>query len=179
MLATVDPQTALRILRDEEHAAVRGLIDELTDEEMTRPDTVQYGLYVDQNYAFKDLLAHMNAYEVHALDALAAWRHGEKHPMVDRIRTDGLRVHYASSEDRKHLSLQEMVDSYINTTEALETVIENLTAEQWEEPAPFRTSRPMNLGGMLESIIVAPPRPLYRHLPVHIPNTEAYVRSLR
>jgi hypothetical protein len=32
---------------------------------------------------------------------------------------------------------------------------------------------------MLEEIIVTPPRPLYRHLPVHIPDSSEYIRSLR
>ena len=34
-------------------------------------------------------------------------------------------------------------------------------------------------GGMIEGILVLPPRPMYRHLPVHIPDAARYVRSLR
>ena len=179
MLASIDPQAALHILRDDEHAAVYTLIDTLTVDEMTRPNTIEHGLYWDQQYAFKDLLAHMNAYEVHAIAALNAWRNGEKAPIVDDIRTRGLEVHYASSEDRKHLSLHEMIDLYTDTANALEIEYANFKQEEWEQPAPFSTPRPMNLGGMLETIVVAPPRPMYRHLPVHIPNTEAYIKRLR
>ena len=36
-----------------------------------------------------------------------------------------------------------------------------------------------DLGGMIEDILVLPPRPMYRHLPVHIPDAARYIRSLR
>jgi len=179
MLASVDRQTALRTLRDEEHTAVKTLIEALTEEEMTRSNTVQYGLYPDQQYSFKDLLSHMSAYEIWALDAYDAWQRGEKHTVVDDIRQQGIKLHYASSEDRAHYSLQEMIEAYVSTAGALEQLYGELTDDQWEEPAPFTTLRPMNLGGMLESIVVAPPRPMYRHLPIHIPDVDRYIAQLR
>lgn len=177
MRASLDPQTALRLLR-EEHAAVRELIDTLSADEMTRPDTVRYGLYPGQHYSFKDLLAHLHAYEVHALDALAAWRRGEKHSIVDRVRSQGRAVHFASTADYEHLSLDEMIAAYNDTADALETVYETMDADEWAQPAPYGDPH-TTLGGMLETIVVAPPRPMYRHLPVHIPDAARYVRRLR
>lgn len=180
MLASVDPHRALNLLR-EEHAAVRDLINTLTDDEMTRPDTVQYGLYPDQTYSFKDLLAHLTAYEVHALEALTAWHNGEKHPVSDAIKTgrSGLRLHYASTEDRVHLTLKQMIDACLQTQDDLERAIEQIDDVAWRATAPYMTTEPTDLGGMLEAILVAPPRPLYRHLPVHIPNVHAYIQRLR
>ena len=58
MLASVDPKTALGLLKVE-HNAVLELIDTLTEAEMTRPDTIRYGLYPGQKCSFKDLLAHL------------------------------------------------------------------------------------------------------------------------
>ncbi len=180
MLASVDTHRALDLLR-EEHAAVRALIDELSDDEMTRRDTIRHGLYPDQDYSFQDLLAHLTAYEVHALGALAAWRKGEKHPISEEIKTGrgGLRIHYASTADYAHLSLQQMIDTCLQTQRDLETAIEQIDDTEWRDVAPYMTTEPTDLGGMLEAILVAPPRPLYRHLPVHIPDTPAYIPRLR
>jgi hypothetical protein len=179
MLASVDRETALCILRDEEHAAVKDLIEALTDKEMTRPNTVKYGLYPGQAYAFKDLLAHMNAYEVWALDAHNAYLQGEKHTVVDGIWQRGRDLHFASSGERAHLSLEEMIDMYVSTAEALEQLFGGINDDEWAQPVSFNTASPTNLGGLLESIIVAPPRPLYRHLPVHIPDAAGYIAQLR
>ena len=45
--------------------------------------------------------------------------------------------------------------------------------------APWADGQDTDLGGMIEGILVLPPRPKYRHLPVHVPDTRAYMRSLR
>ena len=63
MRATVERAEALRLLKIE-HQAVEALIAELSDEEMTRGDTIRHGLYYDQECSFKDLLAHLVCYEV-------------------------------------------------------------------------------------------------------------------
>lgn len=180
MLATVGRDVALEKL-EIEHIAVRSLIAEMTDEEKTRPDTIEYGLYADQELSFKDLLAHLVCYEAYSLEALEAWKRGEKHWIIDAMQspTEGRKVHYAGIEDRRGLSLAQMVDEWERTQSALMDVIGNLTDAEWKTPAPFATPTPLDLGGMLEIILVAPPRPVYRHLPVHIPDTAAYVRKLR
>ncbi|MEM6527124.1 MAG: hypothetical protein AAF653_02455 [Chloroflexota bacterium] len=186
MKATVSPSNALCILRDEEHATVKTLIDTLTDAEMTYPDSINYGLYPDQSYSFKDLLAHMNAYEVHALDAYAAWEDGSQgHPIVADVLYRAREVHYASTADRDHLSLAEMIDLYLSTAEKLEQLYANMSGKMWNMPYPMPSRNPDaapvmgDVGGMLESIVVAPPRPLYRHMPVHIPNVERYINRVR
>ena len=53
MRATVDREEALRLLKIE-HQAVAALIAELTDEEMTRRDTIQHG---ERNADFVFLVA--------------------------------------------------------------------------------------------------------------------------
>ena len=76
MLATINREIAIREL-DIEHKAVRDLIDTLAEEEMTRPDTIEYGLYWDQQLSFKDLLAHLITYEAYSLEAIEAWKRGD------------------------------------------------------------------------------------------------------
>ncbi|MEO8394417.1 MAG: DinB family protein [Chloroflexota bacterium] len=180
MLATISRDKALRELAIE-YMAVRAMLDELTDEEMTRPNTIEYGLYSGQELSFKDLLAHLTTYEVLTLEAIDAWKRGKKHPSIDEMRSppDQYRIHHAGIEDRRHLSLEDMVDQSISTQSTLTATLTQLSDRDWHTSAPFATATPLNLGGVIEIILVAPPRPPYRHLPVHIPDTTAYIRKLR
>lgn len=180
MLATIDRETAIREL-DVEHNAVRALIETLTPEEMTRPDTIEYGLYWDQELSFKDLLAHLITYEAYSIEAVAAWERGEAHPVVAAMLTaeGGRRIHYAGIEDRRSCTLDEMLAEWERTQSRLMEIIRGLSNAQWHEKASYPTKTPTDLGGILEVILVAPPRPPYRHLPVHIPETEAYIDKLR
>lgn len=180
MRATIERTEALRLLGIE-HGAVAALIDALTDEEMTRRDTIRYGLYYDQECSFKDLLAHLICYEALTLEAIAEWRRGAKHSVVDAV--DDARasrdIHYGGIADRQHLSLSAQIDEYRQVSARLEATIADLSDGQWREPAPFTADAATDLGGMIESIMVMPPRPMYRHLPVHVPDSAAYIRSLR
>ena len=120
MLATINRETALKQL-DIEHAAVRELIETLTEEEMTRPDTIRYGLYSDQHLSFKDLLAHLTTYEVLSIEAIEAWKRAEKHPAIDAMlsETSSRAIHYGGIEDRRGLSLAEMLDQWEQTQRQL------------------------------------------------------------
>ena len=180
MLASVDKSTALELL-DVEHAAVRALIGELTAEEMTLPDTIRYGLYADQELSFKDLLAHLITYEAYALEALVAWLQGEAHWISDAMTSPigGRQVHYGGIAVRRSLTLVEVLDEWQQTVDDLMDAIRKLSDDEWRSPAPYPVDEPTDLGGMLEAILVAPPRPMYRHLPVHIPDAEVYIESLR
>ncbi len=179
MLATLSRETALKEL-DIEHTAVRALIDKLTDEEKMRPNTIRYGLYPDQKLSFKDLLAHLITYEAYTLEAVDAWKRGEKHFAIDAMQSESTsrKIHYGGIEDRRGQSLAQTLDEWEQTQLALMAMIRKLTDADWKQPAPFATNQPLDLGGVLEIILVAPPRPPYRHLPVHIPDTEIYIRSL-
>jgi hypothetical protein len=180
MLATIDREKALQQL-EIEHDAVRELIGTLTEEEMTRADTIEYGLYWDQHLSFKDLLAHLVTYEVLSIEAIEAWQKGEKHQAIDDMQSEpsSRRIHYAGIEDRRGMTLAEMLAEWERTQANLMTKLRSLSEEDWHSPAPFPSAAPLDLGGVLEIILVAPPRPPYRHLPVHIPDTQAYIRTLR
>jgi hypothetical protein len=180
MQASVSREQALELL-ELEHETVRALIDELSDEEMTRPDTIRYGLYPDQKCSFKDLLAHLITYEKYSLDALAAWQNGDKHPVCDQIRTaaGGREIHYGGIAERAATPLKGVLDEWEQTQAQLKDSIRALPADAWNEAAPYAANEPTDLGGMLEVILVAPPRPMYRHVPVHIPDSDDYIRSLR
>lgn len=180
MKASVDKARALELL-DVEHAAVQALIDELSDEEMTRPNTIEYGLYSGQECAFKDLLAHLLTYEAYAIEAIDAWKRGEKHWISDAMRdpAQSRKVHFEGIDCRRENALSDTLAEWERTKSGLMQAIGALTDAEWRSPAPYVTSEATDLGGMLEAILVAPPRPMYRHLPVHIPDSDAYVRGLR
>lgn len=180
MLATINRETALKQL-DIEHAAVRDLIETLTEAEMTHPDTIRYGLYPDQKLSFQDLLAHLITYEAYTIEAVELWQRGEKHFAIEAMLSEsaGRAIHYGGIEDRRGQSLSETVDEWQQTQYALMAMIRNLSDADWKTAAPFATNSALDLGGVLEIILVAPPRPPYRHLPVHIPDVAAYIRSLR
>ncbi len=180
MLATTHPDQAVELL-DIEHDAVRALIQQLTAEEMTLPDTIRYGLYPDQKLSFKDLLAHLITYEAYSLEALEEWKRGGKHWISDAMQSSAKsrRVHFSGIEDRQHKSLEDILDEWESTQTQLKQKLQQLSDEDWHQPAPYPTAEATDLGGMMEAILVAPPRPLYRHLPVHIPDTFAYIQAIR
>ncbi len=178
MLASVETDEALRLLAIE-HGAVRALIETLSDEEMLLPDTIRYGLYPGQHCSFKDLLAHLITYEAYALEALREWQAGREHWIIEAMHSRSREIHFGGIAAREGCSLAEVLDEWETTQQGLEDAIAGLSAAQWHGKAPYPTAEPTDLGGMLEVIVVAPPRPMYRHLPVHIPDSDAYIQSLR
>jgi hypothetical protein len=72
-----------------------------------------------------------------------------------------------------------VLEEWNRTQASLVDVLRDLSDQDWRRPAPFPADEPTDLGGVVESILVTPPRPLYRHLPVHIPDAAAYLRDLR
>ena len=113
MQATVKRAEALHLLKIE-HQAVLNLIERLTDEEMTRPDTIRHGLYFDQQCSFKDLLAHLICYEVYTVEAIRAWQAGQKHWVIDAARNprQSRDIHYGGIAERADCSLAEQVAEY-------------------------------------------------------------------
>lgn len=180
MRATVDREEALRLLMIE-HRAVAALIAELSDEEMTRRDTIQHGMYYDQETSFKDLLAHLICYEVYTAEAIGEWRKGRKHWAIEAVRDPrrGREIHYGGIAERAHLSLGEQLDEYRTVSQALEQEIRAMSDADWRSAPSFASADEGDLGGMIEGMLVLPPRPMYRHLPVHIPDAARFVRSLR
>lgn len=164
-----------------EHGAVRAVIDALTDEEMLRPDTIKHGLYADQALSFKDLLAHLTTYEAYTLEALVEWGDRRKHWIIDGTRSGqtDIEVHYQGIAARRSYTLAQMLEAWDKTQATLENAIRHLNETDWMMPPPFENTYPLDLGGMVEMILCMPPRPPYRHLPVHIPDPAQYVQTLK
>ena len=123
----------------------------------------------------------MICYEQYTVEAIGEWRRGQKHWAIEAVKEPrrGREIHYGGIEERAHFSLQEQLDEYRRVSGELERLIGALTEAEWREAAPYAGADGSDLGGMIEGIMVLPPRPLYRHLPVHVPDAAAYIRSLR
>ena len=180
MLATVKRAEALRLLKIE-HGAVFALIEALRDAEMTRRDTIRHGLYADQQCSFKDLLAHLVCYEAVTLEAVASWRTGARHWILDAMDDprENMKLHYGGIAERQQSSLAQQIGEYREVSAGLEALLAEMRDTEWQAAAPFATTMPLDLGGLIERVMVMPPRPMYRHLPVHIPDSAAYIRRLR
>lgn len=178
MRATISRQVAIRELAAE-HMAVRALTEALTPQEMLLPDTVEYGLYSDQHLSFKDLLAHLITYEAMTVAMIGAWARGIKHPAIEAMRDyrESVRIHYGGIAERRDHPLPRVLAEAATTRAAVMQAISEATDEAWQ--APFPGEPGLDLGGAVEIILVAPPRPPYRHLPVHVPDADAYVRKLK
>ena len=100
-------------------------------------------------------------------------------PCISLISTLNFRVHYDGIDSRRDIPLPEILDQWESTQAELMRTLNELSDDDWRSPAPYETDEPTDLGGMIETILVQPPRPLYRHLPVHVPNVGAYVRRLK
>lgn len=180
MQATVEREEALRLLGIE-HQAAANLIDALSAEEMTRRATIQHGLYADQECSFKDLLAHLICYEVHTVAAIQEWRHGRKHWVFDAVKDvrRSRNLHFGGIADRAHLSLDAQLEEYRRVSRQLEGAIAGLSDADWRAQPPYSKDEFSDLGGMIESVMASPPRPMYRHLPVHVPDEQRYIMRLR
>ena len=91
----------------------------------------------------------------------------------------GREIHYGGIAERAHLSLAEQLEEYRRISAELERAIEAMSETDWRGGAPYASADDADLGGMIEGIMVLPPRPMYRHLPVHVPDAASYIRSLR
>ncbi len=180
MRATVSRDEALRLLKLE-HQETRDLIAKLTDDEMIIPNTVRRHMYSDQNCSFKDLLAHLVCYEAYSVEAIEDWKIKAKHWAIDAMKDPigGRDIHYNGILDRRSISLQEQIDEYNTVADKFEQILSDMTDDEWREEAFYPVDESTDLGGMIEDIMVVGPRPMYRHLPVHVPNADAYTASLR
>ena len=147
MLASVSLEEALRLLKLE-HTAVYRLIDDLTDAEMTRLNTIRYGLYADQECSFKDLLAHLVCYEALTLEAIASWRTGEKHWVIDAVDDAGAsrNIHYGGIADRARLRLEEQIDEYRQKSAELEKALADSAGRPVAQKSALSDARWRGLG---------------------------------
>ena len=158
-------------------------LDELlarpSDEDLVKPATIGGG-----DWSAKDLVGHVASWEELALSSLAEWRRGEMPgverpggPMAGSDRVDAFNAR--AVEVKRGLSLQEVAQRARTTHRELIEAIDGLSEEEWLAKAPYRIpdGGERLLATLLGFLTAAPQRP-FGHVFAHLPDLEAYVRSV-
>ena len=171
------PQTraeAVATLR-EGQAQLDALVNELSAADMTTAATIGGG-----EWSAKDLIAHLQAWERFALDALAQWRKGER-PEIEDTFADPERVHQLNAsvfEERRRRPIEAVRLEAEQTHGTLISEIERMDDDEWMAKASYPTERRRRLCELLGGVLGAPQRP-FGHAFAHLPDLEAYVTSRR
>jgi hypothetical protein len=125
----------------------------------------------------KDLVGHLASWESHALEALAAWLHGEPAPIDGRLRVEGLSVVNAAEVARKSAwSAKAVRDDADRLHRELLAKIAGFPVEDWNKPTTPRTRGPLwkRLGSILGG-----PAGSFRHVDAHLSDLAAFVDANR
>ena len=160
---------AIGRLREQRTITV-ALVDELSPRARTTP-----GLGGGE-WSAKDLLGHLESWERHALDALAAWDRDEPAPIDRAFRTTSLNeINRREVERKARRSFRAIAESAERTHRELIDAIDAIDDEAWGRPATSRGRKP--LGHRLGQILVgAGP---FGHDAAHHPSLEGFVRDRR
>ncbi len=162
-------------------ARVGELVAGLSDEELERPATIG-----DGDWSAKDLIGHLATWEELALRTLEEFRAGVM-PWMERPEgpfsapaTGKVVVFNAREiERRREGPLARVVAEARSAHLELLASIGEMSDEEWNAKAFYETPRGnrRTLVTLLSSILGAPQRP-FGHAFAHLPDLEAYVRSL-
>ena len=151
----------------------------LSDEELVKPATIGGG-----DWSAKDLLGHIAAWEELALVSWGEWKDGRM-PDVERPEgpmsgSDQIDAYNARSvEEHRSLSLEEVRRRSAASHAELISAIESMPDGEWLAPSSYRLpdGRTRTLAELLGSLTAAPKR-AFGHAFAHLPDLEAYVRSV-
>ena len=150
------------------------LLGGLTEEELVRPATIGGG-----DWSAKDLIGHVALWEEIALVTIDAWLGGRK-PRIEEAFTPGdTDALNAWNQERKlpWPAGRVRADSG-ETHRRLLSSIDGMTDRDWATPRPFEGDEQEDLGSELGGVLGAPGR-AFGHAFAHLPDLEAYVRSVR
>jgi len=120
----------------------------------------------------KDLIGHLETWEQHALDAIAAWARGERPPIGDALETLGTdEVNRRAVAGKAAVPLEELRTLAADTHRVLLEAFETATDAWWDAPADEDANRTRGqiLGGILGG-----ERGLFRHDPDHWDDLAAF-----
>ena len=119
----------------------------------------------------KDLLGHLESWEQHALDAIAAWDRGDRAPIGLALETLGTdEVNRREVERKAGMSAEQIRASSASTHRALLDAMQAATDEWWQtSPDDGERTRGQRLGGTLGGELG-----LFRHDPDHWADLESF-----
>jgi hypothetical protein len=122
----------------------------------------------------KDLIGHLETWDQHALDAIAAWQAGERPAIGVALETLGTdEVNRREVERKAAVPLEEVLTSAAATHRALLEALASVGDDWWgsKEHGDERSHGQM-LGGILGGS-----RGFFRHDPDHWPDLEAFAKE--
>jgi len=165
-------EEALTILEDGQ-GQLQALFSRLSDDELTRPSTIGGG-----DWSAKDLLGHVAFVEEIALVTAEAWLRGERPPIAQTFTAGDTDAQNAWNQERKGAwPLDRVREDSDAKHERLVATLGAMTQQEWASPRPFEGDEPEQLGAELGGVLGAPGRP-FGHAFAHLPDLEAYARSL-
>jgi hypothetical protein len=177
----VDRPEALARLR-EGQAGMDELLAGLSETELTRPGTIGNG-----DWSAQDLIGHIATWESLALGSIRDFTSGripwpERPEGVFSAPATGkvAALNARTIEEKRGLSLQEVVADARRTHAELLSAIESLSDEAWKGKAfyPTPNHRRRTLAALLGAVLAANTG-AFRHNLDHIPDLRAFVRSRR
>jgi hypothetical protein len=174
-MAVPSRDEAVRTL-EEGSIRVGELLGGLSETALTKPATIGGG-----DWSAKDLIGHLAFWEELALEAIEQWRAGQTPRVETGIFAQGSegtdRANAEAVARKSKWSLEEVRSRAEETHRTLLAQIESMTDEEWTSKAFYPTERRKHLADLLGSVLGAPQR-AFGHAWAHIPDLEAYVRSL-
>jgi len=111
----------------------------------------------------KDVIGHLESWEQHALDAIAAWGADERPPIGVALETLGTdEVNRREAARKAALPVEEVLTSAAATHRALLEAIEAVSDEWWHAPADADRTHGQRIGAILGGELG-----LFRHDPDH------------
>src|SRR5258708_23094258 len=145
---------------------------QLSDEQLVKPAAMGGG-----DWSAKDAMCHVAHWNELAMEALAAWRKGEK-PAIEDQWDDVDKINAANYERSKDSSPDDAWARMRDAHEAITSAIREMDNAEWNAEAPYQTERRAWLGRVLGTTTGAP-QLAYGHAFAHLPDLEAYVLELR
>jgi DinB superfamily len=121
----------------------------------------------------KDLMGHLESWEEHALEAMAAWEQGRRAAIDRDLKTLGLDgVNAREVERKKATPAREAFDRAARTHASLIEAIEGVDETRWEAPVRGRSGRSL---GVRVGNILGGPEGFFKHDRAHLDEVETFV----
>ncbi|MEW6059285.1 MAG: DinB family protein [Actinomycetota bacterium] len=161
-------EEAVRVL-EEGRAEIGALLARVPKADLERP-----GIGGGE-WSPRDLVGHLESWEEHALDALAAWERGERAPIDRLISSRGINRINADDVARKaSLSCSEARRRADATHARIIEAIRTMPDERWRTPATARARKPL---GVRLGELQGGPRGLFMHADAHVEDLVEFVRE--
>jgi len=161
-------------LLEQQHTAVAELFAELEEDAFARSGTMAGG-----GWSAKDLAVHLGSWEEFSVEAIDAFRRGERPAIDGRLRGDGATDRINAEEaGRFHDALpKDVLIRFEDMHRRLIGEIRGMGDEVWASPYPFVPDLFDTLGDRIGAILGSDDGD-FMHASAHLPDLRAYVDSI-